>query len=436
MKISVSKELDIRHSVDVFVAGGGPAGVAAAVMAARTGASVFLVENFGAFGGAGVHALVPAFMNFTDGVNFLAAGIGKEVYDYIAENCPESHKKYCPHGIPVETLKLCYDEMLTKAGVSFAFFTYLTDVICENGTVRYAICCGKGETYAVEAKVFIDCTGDGDLAALAGASFQKGDENGNMMAGTLCGIWNGIDWTRAKGPQNRFLDQAFAEKMFTVEDRHLPGVWKISTNTGGSNAGHVYDVDGTRASSLTDAMVAGRKQLQEYRRYFRKYLPGYEAAELVITGTQIGIRETRRIEGQYQLNLEDFINRANFPDEIGRYSYPVDIHASNSSPEAHAEFEKMMQTLQYRDGESYGIPYRALVAKDLNNVLMAGRCISADRYMQASVRVMPCCFITGQAAGAAAAMAAKQAQPEVAKVNISALQDALKQAGAYLPNHT
>jgi len=192
-------------------------------------------------------------------------------------------------------------------------------------------------------------------------------------------------------------------------------------------------VDGTRADSLTQAMLKGRIQLQEYRRYYRDYLSGYEQAELIISASQIGIRETRRIQGEYQLNLQDFLNRAVFEDEIGRYCYPVDIHSSRNTSSGYQQYEKDFSNLRYKKGESYGIPYRSLVVKGLNNVLTAGRCISTDRSMQASVRVMPGCFITGQAAGCAAALASEKGG-DTRSISIHRLQQKLKTLGAYLPN--
>lgn len=431
MILQYNKNLDIKYEVDVFVAGGGPAGVAAAVSAAENGASVFLAESFGAFGGAGVNALVPAFMQFTDGVNFLAGNIGKRVRDYIRANCPEEYKKYCPDSIPVETLKRCYDEMITEAGVKFAFFTQVSDVITEENRLKYVVCTAKGEVFAVKAKLFIDCTGDGDLAALAGAEFQQGDENGDMMAATLCALWNGIDWQNVVRPDSRRLDDAFADKVFTNEDRHLPGIWPISTSTGGSNAGHIYDIDGTKYDSLTFGMVEGRRQLLEYRNYYKNYLTGYEKSEPVISASFLGVRETRRITGDYILNVEDFLSRAVFEDEIGRYAYPIDIHSGKNTAAGYKEYEKKFASLRYQKGESYGIPYRSVLVKDFDNLLTAGRCISADRSMQASVRVMPGCYITGQAAGTAAALAAK-GDGNTRNVNIKELQKILIENGAFI----
>ena len=433
MKIAFEKEINVKYDVDVFIAGGGPAGVAAAVAAEENGASVFIAGAFGCFGGAATNALVPAFMQFTDGENFVADGIGRRVREYIKENCPQKMKRYCPDSIPVETLKLCYDSMIETSGAKFSFFTNVIDTVAENGIVKYAICSTKGSIYAVKAKIFIDCTGDGDMAKLSGAEYATGDENGSVMAATLCAIWTGIDWKKVKRPDSRRLDDAFKDGVFTNEDRHLPGIWPIGDDLGGSNAGHIYNIDGCKGEDLTKGMVEARKQLIEYRKYYKEYLDGYENSEPIISASMLGIRESRRIIGDYILNIEDFKNRSVFDDEIGRYCYPIDIHSAKNTKEGYEEYEKSFAALRYKKGESYGIPYRSLTVKGIENMLTAGRCISTDRNMQASVRVMPGCYITGQAAGTAAAIAAASGKP-CRDIDIKELQSRLKKLGAYLPN--
>jgi len=430
-KITFSRELDVRHHVDVFIAGGGPAGAAAAITATRQGVRVFLAEEQACLGGMGTAGLVPAFMQFTDGIHFLAGGIGEEILNRLREYGGKDMGE--AFSIKAEALKRVYDDLLLEAGVDFALLTQLIGVEARDGKVSHAVLAAKSGIYAVEAKIFIDCTGDGDLAVWAGAPYEKGDEKGNMMAGTLCSLWSGIDWTRVKKPDSRELERAFAEKVFSVQDRHLPGMWKISSKSGGGNIGHTYGVDGTDERSITKALLYGRKLLDEYELYYKKYLTGYEDMELMATGSLLGIRESRRIMGDYVLNLQDFLNRSVFEDEIGRYSYPVDIHASDASEESYAKFEREYTTLRYGPGESYGIPYRCLIPQKLENVLVAGRCVSTDRAMQASIRVMPGCYITGQAAGVAAALAARNGIT-TRQLQVAELQKLLKEMGAYLPN--
>jgi len=434
-KVTFQRSIPIRHEVDVFVAGGGPSGVAASVAAARQGRSVFLAERHTCLGGMGTAGLVPAFMQFSDGVNMLAAGIGEEILTKLQQaggTGPDS--KFSIHA---EVLKRIYDDLLLDAGIDFTFETQLIGVEKEDDRVSLAILAAKTGLFAVKAKVFIDCTGDGDLAAWAGAPFEKGGEEGDLMPGTLCSLWIDVDWEAIKEGgrwrDDSRLEEAFKDKVFTYEDRHLPGMWRVGEHLGGGNIGHTFGVDNTDERSVTEALIWGRKSILEYERYYKKYLKGFEEMKLVATGSLLGIRESRRIMGDYVLNLEDFEKRATFEDEIGRYSYPVDIHASKPDAASYAKFEKEFRTLRYGRGESYGIPYRALVPQKLSNVLVAGRCVSTDRYMQGSIRVMPGCYITGQAAGVAAAIAVEK-QVNTRSFPVSELQTRLKKIGAFLPN--
>ena len=434
-KVKLSREITVRHDVDVLVAGGGPAGVAAALTASRNGASVHVIEAHSCFGGMGTAGQVPAFMQFSDGVNFLAGGIGKEVLDALRSaggTDPDDGL-----GIRAEVLKRVYDDLMTEADLTFTFHTQLVDVSIADGTVHEAVCAGKTGLFAIRAKTFIDCTGDGDLAAFAGAKYEKGDAQGHMMPGTLCSIWAGVDWDKVRagglGAGNWRIEDAFRDGVFTLEDRHLPGIWRVGERVGGGNVGHTFNVDGTDEESLTEAYLWGRKSLTEYERYYKEYLKGFEDMELVATGSLLGIRETRRIIGDYVLNVEDFKSRAVFDDEIGRYSYPVDIHVARPDKESYDTFREEIATLRLGKGENYGIPYRVLTPVGLNNVLVAGRCVSTDRQMQASIRVMPGCYITGQAAGMAAALMTAH-NTDSRGIDVTALQVKLRDMGGYLPN--
>lgn len=434
-EILFQRRVPVRHEVDVFVAGGGPAGVAAAVAAARQGCRVFLAERNVCLGGMGTAGMLPVFMPFGDGVNMLAAGIGSDVLKGLGvHDQPGSDRSVI---IRAEVLKRVYDDLVTGAGVDFTFQTELIAVEAERGQVTLAILAAKSGLFAVRASLFVDATGDGDLAAWAGAPFEKGDAQGNMMAGTLCSLWADIDWS-AVNKGGRIADQsrlpeAIRDKVFTLDDRHLPGMFQVGPTTGGGNIGHTFGLDGTDERSITKALLWARKSLVEYERYYKEYLHGFERMELVATASQLGCRESRRILGDYVLNLEDFHRRADFPDEIGRFAYPVDIHAARAGRESFEQYAKDFTTLRYRKGESYGIPYRCLVPRNLANVLVAGRCVSTDRYMQSSIRVMPGCFITGQAAGVAAALAARH-KTDTRGVSVAELQRRLKTLGAYLPH--
>jgi len=429
------RRITVRHEVDVFVAGGGPSGVAAAVAAARQGSRVFLAERNHCLGGMGTAGMLPLFMPFTDGVRNLAGGIGEEIQRRLKAsggNGPDSGVT-----IRAEVLKRVYDELLQEANVEFLFQTSMIAVTSDAEDVSAVILAGKSGLFAVKARMFLDCTGDGDLAAWAGAPFEKGDEHGNMMAGTLCSLWADIDWAAVhqggRASDESRLEDAFRDKVFTFEDRHLPGMFRVGEHTGGGNIGHTFGLDSTDERSITEALLWARKSLPEYERYYKRYLKGFEQMELVATASQLGARESRRILGDYVLNLQDFKSRAVFPDEIGRYNYAVDIHAAKPDLASYKRYANDFRNLRYGKGESYGVPYRCLVPRKLTNVLVAGRCVSTDRYMQSSIRVMPGCFITGQAIGVAAAICAEKGC-DARGFPVTELQRRLKDPGAYLPN--
>ncbi|MBE5782088.1 MAG: FAD-dependent oxidoreductase [Clostridiales bacterium] len=441
------KELKIRHEADICVVGGGPAGVSAAVTAARMGKKVLLIEAMTSLGGLGTHGLVPMFCQFTDGIRFLAGGFGWEIHERCLKEgaCSPNDEKDHPHkkgsiSIYCEKLKRMYDQIVLEAGVKVLFHTKLCDVIMDGSKVDTLVVSGLGELYGIKAHTYIDCTGNGILSVFAGAEYGLGDEDGSLQACTLCSSWAGIDWetVRANGfhdlwPRNtQFIEKAYEEGVLDTCDLHLSGMWRTGEILGGANAGHVYGIQDTDEEQVTKAFFRGREQVAQYEQYYKRYLKGFEHMECTGTGALLGVRESRRIMCDYVLTREDYMNRAVFEDEIGRYNYNIDIHPPTSSKEDYAQFEKDMK-LEMGVGESYGIPYRSLTVKGIENLLVAGKCVSADHAMQASIRVMPGCFITGQAAGCAAAMT--EGDGNVRKVDIKALQKNLKAIGAYLPNY-
>lgn len=445
------KEIEFRYTPDILVCGGGPAGVAAAVSAARAGGNVMLIETTGTLGGMGTAGRVPMFCSFSDNFNFLAAGFGREIYDNMLAHGHAnpadpviSLKKRHSISINPEYLKLLYDKMMVDSGAKLLFQTKLIDAIVSDGKIDYVVCQGKSDMFAIKAKIYIDCTGDADLGYHAGAEVLKGDEAGNMQAGTLCSLWTDIDWSTAEAdgyydgywPRNtQKLEQAHADGIFSHYDKSLPGMWQCGDHIGGGNIGHEFYVDGTDEESLTKAFVDGRKRAQEYQKYYREYLGGcFKNVVLADTGSIMGIRETRRIVGDYMLVKEDYFREAVFDDEIGRYSYDIDVHSISALTGKAVEVDPNGTSFDnYQDGQSYGIPYRCLVAKGFSNLMMAGRCVSADRRMLGSIRVMPGCYITGQAAGIGAKFAVEN-NCAARDVDVCQVQSRLLDIGMYLPN--
>jgi hypothetical protein len=342
------------------------------------------------------------------------------------------------------------DEFVEAAGVEIRFFNTVLDVVTEGrGTatpeIQALVVGGKERLYAMRAPLYVDATGDATLSAMAGVPFEVGSEEGETQAPTLCSAVAGIDTeryrrflqeTRQPGdwqPLIAPLEQAIQEDVFREPERHLPGIFMSGDGYGILNAGHLFDVDCLSDRDLSRAMIEGRKKAQDYLRFYRGYVEGCEGLLHVATAAVLGVRETRRIVGQYTLDEADFIAKAVFPDEIGRFNYPIDIHRSSPSLEDHeALVVEFTQSHRLGVGESYGIPYRCLVPQGIDNLLVSGRCISTDRKVQGSIRVMPCCFITGQAAGTAAALCKQQ---DVAPVELDTdlLRGTLREQGAYIP---
>lgn len=430
MKLDYQKALEVRYEAEVCVVGGGPAGVAAAVMAAEAGAKVLIIEQSGSFGGAGTLGMVPEIMNFDDGEHFLAGGFGRRLHDALFPPC--KYEREWMIASPEDTKRL-YDRMISEAGVEFLFFNKLTDAVTDGKRITHLIVSAPEGIYAVKAKFFIDTTGNGALAAYAGCGFDFGDESGTAMPATLCSLWGNVDFDTLDIEQQREgVEDAYRAGILTQFDTILPGMKPIfpSCRVAGGNIGHAFAVDDTNTRSLSDAMKKSRDILSEYQRYYRAFVKGCEEATLLRSADILGVRESRRIHTDEVLTKDAFFKEEPFPTEIGRYSYPVDIHPMTPSEKGMADFEKSI-LLKHEKGQSYSIPYGATVAKDLDNLFVAGRHIGADRAMQASVRVIPGAFITGQAAGVAAALCAK-AGCDTHSLDVTLLQKKLKQFGAYL----
>lgn len=448
------RNIPLDDSWDVIVVGGGPAGCCAAAAAAREGAKTLLVERAGALGGMGTLGLVPWICGYVDGEKVIARGLAEHIRQALIRGMPQvdwTHTSWFPPVDP-EVLKRIYDDLVTASGAQMLFQSQLCSVETDGDRVHAVLIANKAGLTAYRANVYVDCTGDGDLAAWAGAAFEKGDEDGNLMPATACFMLTNVEpypcshyGQRAPGstPSLHFPDpespiHAAVEsgRYPLILDKHSCSA-QIGPKAYGYNFGHVYDVDNTDPFSVSRAMVFGRKQAAQYKQAFVDLHPAFKDAFLAATGASLGIRETRRILGDYYLAVDDYLARRSFPDEICRNAFNIDVHKPKPGSNAQTPAD-LLKTIERAGqalgkGESFGVPYRCLTPRGLQNVLVAGRCISTDRPVNGSTRIMACCMTMGEAAGLAAALVAADPHHDVHAVNTDALRDRLRQHGAYLP---
>jgi hypothetical protein len=436
---------------DVVIVGGGSAGVAAAIAAGREGARVLLVERYGSLGGTSTDALVGPFMTSYDseGQRPVVGGIFTELVDRMvaiggaispdgigagtefASFIELGHSNVTPFN--ADALRLVAAEMVLDAGVELLLHSDFIDVVKLGDRVDTVIVRLKQGFVAVPAGFVIDCSADGDVAHRAGAAFTLGRGDGHMQPATMFFRIGNVDdegvhaWIRNRRethPGERLfqsiVEAAIERGEFRIPRQYIniyqepePGVYRV-------NVTRILGVDGTRSEDLTRAEVEGRKQVFELLQFFRKYCPGLENATLLSVASRIGIRETRHIHGDYVLTGDDVIEGRRFPDAVARYAYPVDIHDVAGS----------RGRLEAIKNDYYEIPAGCLRVKGMPNLLVAGRCLSADHVAHGSVRVIPACYATGQAAGTLAALAAKQRVEDVRAVDPGVLQGVLKERGA------
>lgn len=435
------RELPLSDGWDVIVAGGGPAGCTAAAAAAREGARTLLLEATSMLGGMGTAGLVPAWCPFSDQERIIYGGYAARVFAETKRGMAHVNPAamdWVP--IDAERLKRVYDDLVTSAGATVLFNAFLGGVqLSRAGTVDVVLVASKAGLTAYRAKVFIDCTGDGDLAVWAGAPFDQGDaKTGELMPATHCFVLSNVDENgyRFGTPFHVGIrDILAAGKYPLIADSHSCNCL-VGPGAVGFNSGHMWDVDNTQPETVSAALMQGRKIAAAFRDALAEWKPqAFGNAFLAATGALLGIRETRRVTGDYVLTLDDYFSRRTFADEIGRNSYPIDIHTAKNEIDASRQgaLNVMERYENFGKGESHGIPYRCLTPKGLSNVLIAGRSVSCDRPVQASIRVMPVCLVMGEAAGLAAALAAKSAAVDVHAVDTDVLRRRLREEGAWLP---
>jgi hypothetical protein len=443
-----------KIEADVVVVGGGPAGINAAIAAGRLGARTVLIERHGFLGGMSTAALVYPWMTFhTEKGEQVIKGIAQEIVDRLMERGGSpGHLRdtvgfvhtvtpYHP-----EIYKVLAIDMLKEAGVKLLVHSFVDGVNTEGDRIRSVRLTTKSGPIEVSGRMFVDASGDADVAYLSGAptlTGRDGDKRTQPM--TMKFRMRGVDLEKIKrymieNPDNFYRKTPIAE----LEQLPLTGIqgfysqWKTANVpinrdqvllfTGPAddevlvNCTRVQGLDGTDVEDLTEAEEEGRRQVLMMAEFLQKSVPGFEKASISAVGSQIGIRETRRIEGLYSLTIDDVVEGRRFDDVIAKSGYPIDIHDPSG---------KGVTAAWIKGDGAYDIPYRCLVAKKIGNLLAAGRCISTTHEALATTRLTPSCMATGQAAGTAAALACA-AGVSAAEVDVKRLQEELIREGAVL----
>lgn len=458
--LSALDRLPLLRDVDVLVVGGGTAGAVAGIAAAREGAATLVVEQFGWLGGSQTGALVtPMMPNHVDGAP-LNAGIDAEICDRLIALRQSGVWRDGNRGwFNPESLKYLLERMSVEAGTQLLYYTFVEDALVENGALRGVVVVNKAGRARILARRVIDATGDADLARRAGVPCESGEadtgRNQPFSARFLLGhvdlarfaaflrslgrhevmeaaegsdvalvhtamVWGG-GWTLEP-----IFRQAVADGVLHESDGNYFQIFTMAGRPGelAFNCPRITgDVDGTDPFHLTRAQVLGREITHRYLDFCRRYLPGCEDAYLVLTAPMVGVRESRRIRGEYYLTVEDVFGGRKFADAICRNNYPLDVHRDPKDPKP--------SLVELPPGEYHEVPYRCLVPLGVDDLLVAGRCLSASFEAQSSVRVQPNCRAMGQAAGLASVMSLRQNVPPRALDGV-ALRAALRARGANL----
>jgi hypothetical protein len=431
---------------DVVVMGGGPAGLAAATSAAKNGASVLLIERYGFLGGMGTAAGVTNFCglhaNVFGEIKQVVHGVADDLLNRMAElnglNPPHLVLgKVHAQAYDMSALKCAADAMLIDAGVQILFHALGAGItMAEDGRIESLLLETKSGRVAVRAGIFIDCSGDADLAYWAGALYEKGEGPGQMLYPTMMFRIGNVNAEEA-GQAWRTIPKIMAEAQRSgayqfprqgavVRPQKHPYEWRVNVTQLKSPDGSA--TDGTDARALSAGEVEGRRQIVDYLRFLRNEIPGFQEAYALDIATQLGIRETRRIVGEYMLTGEDVLSCARFDDSIGVNGWPLEKHVAG---DVIWEWPPIPGSCGYNQ-----LPYRMLLPRRTEqdkalNLLVAGRCASMTHDGQSAARVTGACFVMGEAAGVAAVLALRD-RVAVHDVNVSELQQILTAQGVFL----
>ena len=415
------KSAKVRHW-DVVVIGGGPGGVPAAVAAARNGARVLLVERAAYLGGMATTALVQPYMRYNTKDTLLTRGLFEEFVDLLRDNGAilENRRTF-----DAEPMKWLLDRFVIDAGVDLLLHTRAMGVMMDGANVRAVKLFHKGGLEDVSADIVIDSTGDGDISAWAGAPVEVGRHQDNACQPmTTAFRMANVDITRMpeRAEINRLYDAAKAAGEVTNPRENVLIFMTVHDDVVHFNTTRIVGKSALDGWTLTEAEVEGRRQVSDMVTFLKKRIAGFENAYLIKSGPEIGVRESRRIMGEYVLTADDVLSAHHFDDGIACACYDIDIH----NPAGTGTVIKRL-----KEGTYYKIPYRCLVPKNVDNLIVASRCISSTHEAHSSLRVMPIVWSIGQAAGTAASMCvANKTVPR--SVNSGELREKLISQGAFV----
>ena len=409
---------------NLIVVGGGYAGCAAAVSAARQGLKVLLIEKGNCLGGAAVNCLVNPYMPAATKLNGEHFELSQGIFNEILDNLSKYNAVTGRRTFNEEFVKIVLNDMVLSSGAEILFHTFLVDATCTYGIVNSITVANKAGLTKLQADMFIDCTGDADLAYRAGFSCRLGrEEDGLCQPMTLCFRIANIDLSKYHEDRkeiNRVYNEYKAAGKITNPREDVLIFPTLIDGVLHFNATRIVKLNPVDPFDVTKAEIEARKQALKIFYMLKDNIEGFENCQLLMTAADIGVRESRMINGEYLLTGDDLVACTKFYDSIALGNYDIDIHNPLGSGTSHYYF---------KSGEYYTIPYRSLIPKGAKNLLVSGRCISVDHQAQASIRILPIVTCLGQAAGLAAAIA-HNTKNDVKNININTLHNLLSEAKA------